>query len=143
MSTSATENDRSHWLKGPWDSEPDRLEWRYQGLPCLMIRHPDMGHWCGYVGTPLGSLTGIDSDGFKVHGGVNGGGPCDGDMCHVPEPGEAEVCWLGFDCAHAGDLVPGRKFIRLPCTYRDVAFVRRQVEHLADQILHALRAPDC
>jgi hypothetical protein len=27
-------------------------------------------------------------------------------ICHLAEPGEPEVTWIGFDCAHAGDLSP-------------------------------------
>ena len=47
--------DRSDWLPGPWDDEPDRVEWRDEatGLPCLLRRgSPFIGVWCGYVALP-------------------------------------------------------------------------------------------
>lgn len=46
--------DKSRWLDGPWRGEPDRVEWVDEGarLPCLVMRHPEMGNLCGYVGVP-------------------------------------------------------------------------------------------
>ena len=49
--------DKSAWDRGPWDDEPDRVEWRVPELPqlaCLVVRGP-LGSWCGYVGVPPGS----------------------------------------------------------------------------------------
>lgn len=114
--------DKSGWRRGPWDAEPDRVEWRVPELPglaCLMVRGP-MGSWCGYVGVPPGHPAhGEDYqtlDGrLDVHGGltyaaaceVNGQRGVEARICHVPEPGESDdVWWLGFDCAHAWDVSP-------------------------------------
>jgi len=47
--------------------------------------------------------------------------------------------WFGFDCAHSGDLCPNEQ----PCwgaSYRDMAYVTRETEHLAEQ-LAALAKP--
>jgi hypothetical protein len=52
------------------------------------------------------------------------------------------VWWFGFDCGHAGDLVPEQErmagsFARgFSCggTYRSVDYVRAQVETLAQQL---------
>jgi hypothetical protein len=43
--------DKSSWARGPWDSEPDKRQWRDDetGLPCLIVRNHS-GAWCGYVG---------------------------------------------------------------------------------------------
>ena len=40
------------WPDGPWNGEPDKVQWQDQqtGMPCLAVRHPESGHWCGYVG---------------------------------------------------------------------------------------------
>lgn len=38
---------------GPWDSEPDALDWEHAGLKCAIRRAP-LGHLCGYVGIPSG-----------------------------------------------------------------------------------------
>jgi hypothetical protein len=45
---------------------------------------------------------------LDAHGGVTYAGPCNGPICHVPQPGESdEVWWFGFDTGHAGDFSPG------------------------------------
>lgn len=45
--------DKSDWGDGPWQGEPDRVEWRLLGFKCLILRGP-MGTLCGYVGVPPG-----------------------------------------------------------------------------------------
>jgi hypothetical protein len=47
------EIDKSTWGDGPWMTEPDRVEWRHAGLPCLALRN-QMGVWCGYAAVPPG-----------------------------------------------------------------------------------------
>lgn len=46
--------DKSAWGDGPWQSEPDKRQWRDDatGLPCLIVRNPSGGNLCGYVGVP-------------------------------------------------------------------------------------------
>lgn len=153
----ATENkiDRSNWAAGPWDNEPDRIEWKTEaGLPGLMVR-VSHGAWCGYVAVtkdhPLygKSYGDEDVDALSVHGGITYGDKCQGNVCHVPAPGEPDdVWWLGFDCVHGGDLAPGMEsnlrglggmfsfgdLGRRVGTYRDVAYVRAEVESLAVQL---------
>lgn len=141
--------DRTGWDRGPWDSEPDRLEWRHAGLPCLIVRNRS-GALCGYVGLPPGHrMHGVDYGDIRigdeypdVHGGLTYTNACQGVICHVPREGEpAEVWWLGFDCAHYMDLAPGSD-AKLPAhlrssgyeTYRDVPYVRREVNRLAEQM---------
>lgn len=42
--------DKSTWGEGPWQTEPDRKEWRTAtGLPGLIVRNRS-GALCGYVG---------------------------------------------------------------------------------------------
>lgn len=109
---------RESWGPGPWQDEPDLVEWRHEsGLPCLVVRGPT-GAWCGYVGVPgshpwfgheYGQHEGLDG----AHGGLTFSGPCGGHICHVARPGEPEhVWWFGFDCAHAFDLAPGLNVYR-------------------------------
>lgn len=45
---------RSKWPHGPWTNEPDRVEWRHNGMPCLILRNPSGGNLCGYVGVAPG-----------------------------------------------------------------------------------------
>lgn len=149
-----TTQDKSAWGEGPWQDEPDKIQWTDEatGLVCLMVRQPTHGAWCGYVGVPedhryfLKPYVDIEAE---VHGGLTFDGFCrEGEeeghgICHVPEPGQPDrVWWLGFDCAHCDDITPG------PCrdvlldidptgwdaTYKDVAFVREQVTKLAAQL---------
>ena len=139
--------DRSGWPAGPWDDEPDRVAWRHADLPCLMVRHPRYGNWCGYVAVPPGHpchgvafMTVQTRHDLSVHGGLSYSGPCDGaegeGICHVPAPGEpADVWWLGFDCLHAWDFTPGcEMFQDADNVYRDQAWVAAQTDSLADQL---------
>lgn len=45
--------DKSEWGPGPWQDEPDKLQWedKATGLACLIVRGP-AGALCGYVGVP-------------------------------------------------------------------------------------------
>lgn len=116
--------DRSQWPKGPWDDEPDILEWidEDSGLNCKMLRGPG-GHWCGYVGVPKGHPAfGMSYDPIEyetipepvefwrrhvtkrveyavreleAHGGLTYAAT-ENDGLH----------WFGFDCAHSDDLCP-------------------------------------
>lgn len=154
--------DKSTWGPGPWQDEPDRIEWRSEhGFPCLMVRQANHGAWCGYVAVPPGhdwhgrDMADLDEDedgnqygdGLDVHGGVTYSDKCAGDICHVPQPGEPDdVWWIGFDCVHSGDLTPATPkgfaapTIRYPWQrigggreYRDAEYVRAQCERLAEQ----------
>lgn len=157
--------DRTNWPKGPWDTEPDRLDFKTKaGLPAIALRHP-MGHWCGYVGVTLDhpAATTGESTEIDVHGGVTYAAPCAGRVCHVPAPGEpAEVFWIGFDFAHGGDAAPSRIDRDLDLSwsedgrtqfwsggnlhnhvrgvYRDLPYVRAQCERAAVQ-LAAMHVP--
>ncbi len=48
--------DKSKWPPGPWQEEPDKIQWQDEetGLPCLIVRQPEVGHLCGYVGVAEG-----------------------------------------------------------------------------------------
>jgi hypothetical protein len=149
--------DETRYGPGPWVGEPDRLEWRHRGVPCLMVRNMEIGNWCGYAAVPPGHpWHGKDTDEFEdairveVHWGLTYADACAGDICHVPLPGEpGDVWWLGFDCAHAFDATPFTAKLRADQgfgfrsaadageVYRDVAYVRAQCEQLADQVIAA------
>jgi len=151
--------DKSSWGPGPWQDEPDKRQWQdpATGLPCLIVRGP-MGAWCGYVGVPRGhpyykvSYHDLPDD-IEVHGGITFSNHCDPrpqavehGICHIPGEGESDdVWWLGFDCAHAFDYMPGMdpvvrrvqdKFPELHAldTYRDIAWVSAEVERLAAEL---------
>jgi hypothetical protein len=119
-------------------------------LDCLIVRN-HMGALCGYVGLPhehrlYGLGYGEVDEQVEVHGGLTYAAPCqeNGKICHVPEPGRpADVWWFGFDCAHAGDLIPNAgdlipnmdDFGYGPDTYRDIAYVTAECASLAGQLV--------
>lgn len=160
MSAVETKIDKSKWADGPWKTEPDRKEWEYNGLSCLIVRVNSHGALCGYVAVPPNHPwhgKGYDDLDVDVHGGLTYAQPCTGAVCHVPKPGEPDnVWWLGFDHAHHGDLCPGRQLSRdrshtfgpgrneddgsFPDrgVYRDMSYVTDQVELLAQQVFDTL-----
>lgn len=155
---SYTTIDKSEWAPGPWQEEPDKIQWKDKetGLPCLAKRNHH-GVWCGYVGVseshPYYLKPYQDIGHIFVHGGLTYSDLCqEGDesiaICHIPEPGEPDdVWWFGFDCGHAGDLMPGLEareamsgMKRLAAMfgernkYRDIDYVRGECAVLADQL---------
>ncbi len=151
--------DKTDWPRGPWDNEPDRVEWRSEaGYPALIVRADITGALCGYVGVPPGHPAhGKHYNDIEVdaHGGLTYAGPCRGAICHVPAEGEPDdVWWLGFDTAHAGDYtpaieatlgkLPGRELepYNEPAPdegwyaqrYRSIEYVKLVVERLAAQL---------
>lgn len=158
MKSEPKEIDKSGWGLGPWQSEPDRIEWRHNGVPCLMVRQRESGHWCGYAAVEPGhkwhglSYSGTtDEEGnyipsaldVNVHGGITYAEKCAGQVCHVPLPGEPDdVWWLGFDCNHYGDYGPRAatlypSFHDHTATYKTASYVKAETERLADQIIAA------
>lgn len=111
--------DKSDWGDGPWQSEPDKKQWRdaATGLPCLIVRNAHAtGALCGYVGVSANHPTygknygDVDVD---CHGGLTFSDSCHHSadpsrgICHIPGEGEPDdIWWLGFDCAHGGDVSP-------------------------------------
>jgi hypothetical protein len=106
--------DRTGWGDGPWTTEPDRVDFEHAGNPCLLLRNMYEGNWCGYVavstGHPVFEVGYADvPDGVDcVHGGLTYADHCNGPICHVPREGQPDdVWWLGFDCGHGGNYMPG------------------------------------
>jgi hypothetical protein len=147
LTKSYTTIEKSAWPDGPWQSEPDKIQWQDEatGLPCL-ARRAFTGSWCGYVGVPLGHpcfgqlYGGLD---LEVHGGLTYSALCEDDedesvsVCHVPEPGEPDhVWWLGFDCGHFMDLCPAfQQYIAHPSgSYKDLGYVQEECLRLAAQL---------
>ena len=123
--------DKSGWGDGPWQDEPDRVEWTDGEYVCLMLRHPFSGNWCGYVAVSPGHLWHevdySDIHGAHVHGGLTYGDHCMIDtrplrerVCHVTES-EDRLWWLGFDCHHAFDFAPGfrARELRMAAKFRE------------------------
>ena len=158
--------DKTGWGEGPWQDEPDKEQWtdKVTGFPCLIVRSRFSGALCGYVGVNdahpwygqsywpqaadgetlspvLQALAQVDVHGGLTYSGACQEGPEEITICHVA-PGEPELWWFGFDCAHAWDLPPGRamremmRFGWRPMpdqVYRDLAYVKAECASLALQ----------
>ncbi len=151
--------NKSTWGDGPWQQEPDKAQFSDEatGLPCLIVRSNIGGNMCGYVGVPEGHPA-FGKDWSELEVDVHGGPtfsdfcqPADEEshgICHVPEAGEPDhVWWIGFDCAHGGDLSPGYA-ARHPAfrlgeweTYRTIDYVKGEVRSLAHQLAAMTEQP--
>lgn len=57
-------------------------------------------------------------------------------ICHKPEAGRPDhVWWLGFDCAHSGDICPSyERGTSYEDSYKDFRYVTNEVTELAAQL---------
>lgn len=132
------------WGNGPWELEPDEDDWYDQttGLRCWAVRHWELGFWCGYVGVlPGHRLFRVSYDqisGIEVHGGLTWSGRFKRHMSRWSHG----YWWLGFDCGHYTDLIPGLCVnregwgydFRRDGVYRDLEYVRGECAKLARQV---------
>lgn len=121
----------------PWLNEPDFFKWIDvdTGYHCVIIRAPEMLHLCGYVRVPHGQIMRGKCAGrrkdwrIEAHGGVTFAGV-------LRRVGGAAMRgkWIGFDCAHYMDLVPGFAYPGNRGVYRDFSYVKAEVAFLAKQL---------
>ena len=136
------------YAKGEWEGEPDKEEFIWSELPCIIRRHPTLGHLCGYVGVPPShpyyNSKWKDID-IEVHGGLTYGKLGDNNEGFLER-----FKWFGFDCAHYGDYCPPTKIEterinRLypieGVVYRNWSYTRREVEYMAKQLADAVVIP--
>ena len=135
--------------KGPWSKEDDREEFIHAGYPCVLQRAP-LGHWCGYVGIPKDhpdyDKDYDDMDGINIHWGLTYAERCNGIICHKTDDSEDDRYWFGFDCAHAGDVIPAHDLFELSflaaikeigkkgSTYKTQGWVKKKTIGLAEQL---------
>lgn len=154
--TTDTWIDKSTWGDGPWQHEPDRIEWRDGDYTLLMLRNRH-GAWCGYVGVHPGhpwhgddysrehddhyceddDCTAHLVADIEVHGGITFSEACmkprgDEDrrslVCHTRAPGEPDdVWWVGFDCLHFMDIGPALE-ATIRAAYAKDGSVRPEIE---------------
>lgn len=121
----------------PWLHEPNSLDGidDATGYRTAIRRHEYMKTLNGYVGVPRGhrlyNVCYMDVDIDGPHGGLTFAGK------HWPLEIK-DVWWFGFDCAHAGDYIPGGIMSEFEGVYRDIEFVKEEVRLLAK----ALKAAD-
>jgi hypothetical protein len=133
--------DKSTWLPGPWVDEYDRYEWVDEGtrLPCLVLRNPEVGNLCGYVGVPPGHKAWGQAyiPRIRVHGGLTYSDH--GDDVRAVE-GYADYWYFGYDCAHIDDkfafATPVRMIsVLMQGEYRDAEYCMAQCRRLASQLI--------
>lgn len=108
-------------------------EFEHCGFRCVITKNDRMGFLCGYVGLPPEHpFHGKDYDdchSIDVHGGWTYG--ADGVSCIDRD----EKWYLGFDCAHAGDLIPSMENDTIGHeVYRDEIFVTNELKSAAEQL---------
>ena len=114
-----------------WLWEPNRVEFEHAGLKCFIMRDRFL-FLGGYVGLSEGHpyyrrhFKDIDA---KAHDGLTFSGRGDG------ERREKDYWWVGFTCDRPADLVPSRPHpLSGDEVYRDIDYVRGEVEKLAEQL---------
>jgi hypothetical protein len=129
----------------PWENEANRYHFHFidnvSMYEMFIYRHSTMKHLCGYVklpeSHPLFGISQRDSnvyDSINVHGGVSFTGTLDtGNNLHVHHETDFLV---GFDCAHADDLIPNlsEELVRGDEVYRDIDYVVAECIKLARQL---------
>ena len=137
----------SRIINPEWETEPDRVEFEHLGFPCLIRRVQHIGSLCGYVAVPPGhpwhgqSQDDIEDD-IEIHGGLSYASKSREEWCHKDKPELNDYWWLGFDCAHAWDILPvilsiSPRLADSQSKYRNIAYVTKQCEKLAKQALSA------
>lgn len=161
---------------GPWATEPDAVAWGRKSeppAPRILMRHPELGTWCGYVavfkGHPLFGKKELsevreafaEAGHAPPHGGITFSGEGGGLLRELANPPPAaatdaereayaaivasltesgkDFWFIGFDCAHGGDLVPAYHELgeRAGARYVDLMHARVHCERLG-QALSAL-----
>lgn len=129
---------RSEWSSGPWQEEPDLVEWRLGGVsyPLLIVRG-EAGVLCGFVGVPEthplhgtflrddATLTSPDLP--EV---ISATRPC--GQVFIPTNEPPTCWWLGFHCGSDREFVPAMPPEAQPSRhYAHLSEVRERVETLA------------
>lgn len=138
---------RKHLFDGPWMDEPDHVEFKSHGMPCILMRSLISFTWCGYVALSKNHpyfKKDYNKIPVKVHGGLTFGS-------HFlrPDINDENLYWIGFDCGHLFDFLPifmsrlknditdhHDLFRRLSseCQYRTFDYAMEQVINLAKQM---------
>lgn len=114
------------------------------------IMKMDLGFLCGYVALPenhrLYEVDYEDLDTIDVHGGITYSGYSQLENQKFTESStqvDDNTWWIGFDCSHGYDLVPGMQHIVNSGNrvYRDIDYVTNEVEELAAKLQQTPRPP--
>jgi len=107
-------NDKlKHLGYGEWVEEYDKLKFEYLGYECMVHRvfsqesmqpnHYFGGHLCGYVRVPDGHILFGNEEIKEI--------ACHGGLTYSSNTSFSHGHWIGFDCAHSGDVVPSMELL--------------------------------
>lgn len=140
--------DRTGWGSGPWDDEPDQLEWMTAvGYLGFINRAYITGALNGYVAVPRGHpVYGVSYKScppLEVHDGVTFAEPA--PPGRDPKPDE-DLWWLGFMSGGLFYFMPAMRGIHSKLglqypkllddarLYRTLEFIKLEAESLASQL---------
>ena len=126
-------------LKKIMKKEGDLKVFEYEGYQCCVLRGP-LGALNGYVALDNNHIlygAHYDNDEVIVHGGLTFSKY---PPIHMPFPKSFKDKWvLGFDCAHACDVVPKNLELGLCFSgsgiYRDMEYVENEIKRLVNQLI--------
>ena len=84
------------WHQFKVDHPDGYYEKEYKDYNYIVFQHPSLGHLNGYIELKEEDYN-IDVENIEVHGGITYKGSLFGDK---------NKSYVGFDCAHLGDLCP-------------------------------------
>lgn len=145
------------------DGGIDQFGRLHDGFIHLALRHPQLGHWCGYVGVPPHhrlwkcsnvprefSFSGTGPrlhkhgavDKLDAHGGITFIGHPHFDKktrnrLKTLQKGAKHWWFFGFDCAHLFDVMPTDQYRGLAgdgATYKNLGYVLDEIEQLQEQL---------
>lgn len=115
---------------------PDDSEWwhdPYSGYPCF-VRRGLLGVWCGYIAVPPEHpWFGRSSHSIPAH--------VHGDITFARGTSDGKHWFIGFDCAHGYDAIPGMEDIMPHATQRCLFYVKAECLSLAMQARLETRLP--
>lgn len=124
------DSERRGWPSGPWDTEPDGIQWMRGGYRCEIVRSAT-GAWLGYVYIRAGHpWNGLHYDSLPS---LFDGRCLSKAAPEVDDAGEPTGCWVvGFHCDETSDLAPLLPALhRRNPVYRDQAYAVAMTENLA------------
>lgn len=101
----------------------EHLSFLFEGVECIIYRHPKMYHFCAYIKVNEGMSFSYAEETFHPYGGVS----YLGDLTHISP--DLEGVYMGFHTGNARDWVPGYSF----GTYKNLEFVKEQVKKLVKE----------
>lgn len=112
-------------------------EFYFKGYRCGVKVNEELMILCGYVAIPEDhSLFNKNSELYelKVHGGITFnelGYNCAGLS---NKDNDKKLQWVGFDCGHFGDLIPGIGKVNENDELKDMRFVLNEIQGLVGQL---------